>query len=94
MPSRHDDRRSFLAAVIAVGAAPSGLAAASISKRPGQEMGKDPIILGEGRQRWRCEHDWLTPPAGLAFGDTHGVAQDASGRIYVAHTVGAGSTQR
>jgi len=32
-------------------------------------------------------HDWLTPPEGLLWGDTHGLAQDSSGRIYVAHTV-------
>ncbi|MAC18227.1 MAG: hypothetical protein CMJ23_00855 [Phycisphaerae bacterium] len=96
MPSRNDDRRSFLVAAIAVGAAPACLAGTSVAATFRQEAtaGAEPIILGAGNQRWRCEHDWLTPPPGLAFGDTHGLAEDASGRIYVAHTVGAGSTQR
>lgn len=53
-----------------------------------------PIILGEGSNRWRCEHDWIVPPTGISFGDTHGLAQDRSGRIYVAHTVGRGSDRR
>jgi len=53
-----------------------------------------PLILGEGKYRYECIHDWLTPPSGLLFGDTHGVAQDSKGRIYVAHTVHANSTSK
>ncbi|MBC8064770.1 MAG: hypothetical protein H7Y17_08070 [Chlorobia bacterium] len=45
------------------------------------------IILGSGEHRYECIHDWITPPEGMIFGDTHGVAQDGKGRIYVAHTV-------
>lgn len=44
-------------------------------------------ILGSGAHTYECMHDWLKPPADLAWGDTHGLAQDAAGRIYVAHTV-------
>lgn len=47
----------------------------------------DPLILGTGSHRYSCHHDWLTAPTGHAFGDTHGVAQDKAGRIYIAHTV-------
>jgi len=36
-------------------------------------------------------HDWLIPPDGLVWGDTHGLAQDEHGRIYVAHTVNKSS---
>ena len=32
-------------------------------------------------------HDWLQPPAQIVYGDTHGLAQDAAGNIYIAHTV-------
>lgn len=53
--------------------------------------GQDKLILGSGEHRYECLHDWLTPPEGMVFGDTHGVAQDARGRIYVAHTVNAES---
>lgn len=36
---------------------------------------------------YECIHDWLVPPTGILWGDTHGLAQDSFGRIYVAHTV-------
>jgi len=48
---------------------------------------KQRLILGTGSHRYECIHNWLTPPAGMAFGDTHGVAQDHTGRIYICHTV-------
>lgn len=44
-------------------------------------------ILGQGEHTYECVHDWLKVPKGLSFGDTHGLAQDAAGRIYLAHTV-------
>ena len=50
------------------------------------------IILGEGSHRYECIHDWLVAPEGTAFGDTHAVVQDKAGHIYVAHTVGGGSS--
>lgn len=49
---------------------------------PGQ-----PLVLGSGSHRYECVHDWLTPPDGMTFGDTQGLAQDSLGRIYVGHTV-------
>jgi hypothetical protein len=45
------------------------------------------IILGSGNHKYECIHDWLTPPEGMLFGDTHGLAQDSHGRIYLCHTV-------
>ena len=48
-------------------------------------------ITGSGRWSFEVWHDWLTPPPEMAWGDTHGLAQDSSGNIYVAHTVGAAS---
>ncbi len=46
-----------------------------------------PIMTGSGEHRYRVQHDWLVPPAQLKWGDTHGLAQDSRGRIYVSHTV-------
>src|SRR2546429_1717760 len=43
-------------------------------------------IVGSGVHTYECVHDWLVPPDGLVWGDTHGLAQDAQGHIYVAHT--------
>lgn len=42
---------------------------------------------GSGEHTYEVIHDWLTPPDNLKFGDTHGLAIDSAGRIYVAHTV-------
>ncbi|MCE9558835.1 MAG: 6-bladed beta-propeller [Armatimonadetes bacterium] len=72
----------------------SGAAVVASTALPifGQE--KQMLILGSGEHKYECIHDWLTPPQGLLFGDTHGVAQDAAGNIYVAHTVGEGSPSK
>lgn len=51
-------------------------------------------IVGSGRQRYEVIHDWLKPPDSILWGDTHGVAQDSKGRIYVAHTVHPDSPSR
>lgn len=48
---------------------------------------QEPPILGSGSHRYRCLHDWLLPPPGMLFGDTHGLAQDSKGNIYLCHTV-------
>lgn len=50
-----------------------------------------PIILGSGSHKYECLHDWITPPTGMIFGDTHGVAEDSKGHLYIAHTVNGAS---
>lgn len=75
-------RREFLSAV-------GGVALAGAVPLP--RFGQNPI-LGSGSHRYECIHDWLTPPDGMAFGDTHGLTQDSRGNIYVSHTVHASST--
>ncbi len=47
------------------------------------------VTTGSGDFTYRVEHDWIMPPEGLAWGDTHGVTQDLAGNIYISHTVGA-----
>lgn len=68
----------------------SGSAAATLSVAAGFRW-EDKLILGSGEFKYECIHDWILPPEGMVFGDTHGVAQDSRGRIYVAHTVNADS---
>ena len=51
----------------------------------------EPLILGSGAHRYECIHDWIVAPEGMAFGDTHGVAQDSKGHLYIAHTVHSSS---
>lgn len=45
------------------------------------------LILGASEFQYEWVDDWLTPPSWISYGDTHGVAQDSCGNIYVAHTV-------
>jgi DNA-binding beta-propeller fold protein YncE len=87
MDTMHDDsrknitRRQFLGQT---GVTLSGLTiAASAAAGDGQ---KKPLV-GSGEHTYEAVHDWLMPPSQIQWGDTHGVAQDARGRIYVAHTV-------
>ena len=82
-PVPDTSRRTFLAAAGAAIAFPAVLTAA--------KSGRDPVILGEGEHRYECIHDWAQVPAHIRFGNTHGVAEDSAGRIYVKHTVHATS---
>jgi hypothetical protein len=36
-------------------------------------------------------HDWGELPAGIKYGNTHGVCEDSQGQIYIHHTVHASS---
>jgi sugar lactone lactonase YvrE len=72
--------------------AKSGMAAAGVTiliRRQPWEYNNP--ILGSGAHTYECIHDWLVPPDSIKYGDTQGVAQDSQGRLYVGHTVGAGS---
>src|SRR5262245_13080888 len=44
-------------------------------------------VLGSGPYTYEAIHDWGRLPASIAWGNTHGVVEDAQRRIYVHHTV-------
>ena len=104
----HTSRRSFIAAagLGAAGLAAGALGGwrddsgkpQSDGKAGGTAAGAGAVavrpVVGTGSARFEVFHDWLSPPARGAFGDTHGVAQDAAGNIYLAHTVHPSSTLR
>lgn len=48
---------------------------------------QEKVILGSGSHKFEWVPDWLVPPFNIKYGDTHGLAQDAHGRIYLSHTV-------
>ena len=48
-------------------------------------------VIGSGEHTYEVIHDWGETPSQISYGNTHGVAEDSQGRIYVAHTVHAGS---
>jgi hypothetical protein len=79
----NDTRRAFIRTA-------AGLAAvAPFSNAFAAALLAGDVTTGSGDFTYRVEHDWLTPPEGLAWGDTHGVTQDAAGNVYISHTVGA-----
>src|ERR1700694_1006955 len=77
-------RRSFLTVCSA-----AGLAATlpSFYVQGSDKTGTRLPVVGSGPHTYECVHDWLVPPAGLVWGDTHGLCQDEHGHIYVGHTV-------
>lgn len=75
------NRRQFLAGVGSAAAALALGRAATAGALSGS------VTIGAGEHTYECVHDWLVPPSHIRFGDTQGLAQDAQGRIYVAHTV-------
>jgi hypothetical protein len=80
-------RRNFVKACSAAGAA----AAFPFYVHASDKSGEKPAVLGTGAHTYECIHDWLVPPAGLVWGDTHGLCQDEQGRIYLGHTVNKSS---
>ena len=48
-------------------------------------------ILGISKHTYEAYHDWGELPAGIKYGNTHGVVEDSQGHIYVHHTVHATS---
>jgi len=87
-------RRAFLTAAAFAAAAPVAAAFAGRTFIQTQDKsGLKSPVLGPDGLKYECVHDWLTPPSGLQWGDTHGLAQDSAGRIYVAHTVNGQSSR-
>ena len=81
-------RRTFLGQVAAgVAAAVTGPTILARSDKSGT---KRPIV-GSGEFTYEVIHDWGELPAGLKYGNTHGVCEDSHGNIYVHHTVHATS---
>jgi hypothetical protein len=75
-------RRQFLktaAASLAYATAPYVLGS--------DKAGSRPPIVGSGEHKYECIHDWGALPDGIVYGNTHGVAQDSEGFIYISHTV-------
>ena len=44
-------------------------------------------VIGSGAHVYEVFHDWGQLPSNIRYGNTHGVCQDAQGRIDIHHTV-------
>ncbi|MBX7133480.1 MAG: hypothetical protein K1X67_12475 [Fimbriimonadaceae bacterium] len=49
------------------------------------------LVIGKDPFAFKVTHDWLVPPSSINYGDTHGLAVDQHGHIYLAHTVHSSS---
>jgi len=91
-PAPHGhSRRAFL---VTAGAATVSLAA--VGPRiilASNKSGLDPVVFGDGEHKYECLHDWAQAPADIVLGNTHGVAEDSQGLVYIKHTVHASSSK-
>lgn len=75
-------RRTFLqstaAAAIATAAGPAILGAAD-------KAGSKLPVVGTGEHSYECVHNWGQLPSHIKWGETHGVAVDEAGLIYIKH---------
>jgi hypothetical protein len=85
-------RRDFLQLAGATALSLTASASAPTILHATDKAGTRRPIVGSGAFMYEVYHDWGTLPAGLKYGNTHGVCEDARGHIYVHHTVGKDST--
>ena len=77
------DRRAFLKATSAAAfAAP--LSTTTILRATDKSGRKSPIV-GRGEFTFECQHGWGELPGHVVWGETHGVAVDRAGSIYIKH---------
>ena len=58
------------------------------------KSGNKAPVIGVGKHTYEAIHDWGELPAGIKYGNTHGVVEDSQGHIYVHHTVHADERKR
>ncbi len=82
-------RREFLKHTSAAAAA---TAAAAVSSGPfihaSDKAGTGNPIIGQGEHRYQCFHGWGQVPDSIHWQETHGVAIDKAGFIYIKHRAG------
>jgi hypothetical protein len=83
--STDSTRRTFLKAMSA--SALVAPLAPSIVSAADKAAGKTPVI-GEGEHRYECHHVWGQVPSHIHWFETHGVAIDKAGHIFITHRGG------
>ena len=81
-------RRAFLQTI------GTGLAASVVGPTilgASDKAGTKRPVIGSGEFTYEVYHDWGELPAGIKYGNTHGVCEDSHGQIYIHHTVHANS---
>jgi hypothetical protein len=77
-------RRAFLKSTAAAALATSSAHLPTILHADDKAGSKLPV-LGEGEHKYECQHGWGELPSHVTWGETHGVAVDKAGQIYIKH---------
>ncbi len=78
MPHRRIFLQTAVASVFTCGVAPAIL-------RADDKSGTRPPIIGEGDFKFECQHEWGEVPEHITWRNTHGVAVDRDGFVYITH---------
>ncbi|WP_165073884.1 NHL repeat-containing protein [Paludisphaera rhizosphaerae] len=83
------DRREFLRRGAVAATAATTAAATGPFIHADDKAGSKTPTVGEGDHRYECRHDFFQAPGSIHWYETHGVAVDSQGFIYIAHRGGA-----
>jgi hypothetical protein len=78
-------RRDFLKQT---GAAALAATASGPFVHASDKAGGDHPVIGKGEHRYQCFHNWGEVPSTIRWHETHGVAIDKAGFIYIKHRAG------
>lgn len=82
------DRREFLKQGAAATAAFTAASASGPFIHAQDKGGSRPSIVGEGEHTYEVRHDFFQAPPNIRWYETHGVAVDSQGFIYITHRGG------
>lgn len=81
------DRRQFIKTA---GTAAATATVAPVFLNASDKAGSKAARVGTGEHTYECVHGWGEVPDHIEWGDTHGVAVDAEGLVYVTHRRNSG----
>jgi len=81
-------RRTFIKQTGAAALAVTATGTSGPFVHAGNKSGEKPPIVGEGEYRYECHHNWGEVPGWIHWFETHGVAIDNDGFIYIKHRAG------
>jgi hypothetical protein len=82
-------RREFLKQTGAAALATASTATASGPfVQASDKAGSQHPVIGQGEHRYECFHNWGEVPSSIRWRETHGVAIDKAGFIYIKHRAG------
>jgi hypothetical protein len=84
-------RRDFLKQTGAAALATASVATTSVSGpfvHASEKAGEKNPVIGQADHRYECFHGWGEVPSSIRWRETHGVAVDKAGFIYIKHRAG------